>query len=352
MLALALGVALSLVDFVLVVGLVHGPDAATATALLLAHLGVGALAAALLQLRAPLVVRRDRLRFALAAGLLSICVPVVGPLGLSAFLTFGLGKRGFRADVPFVLEEFPRTPLKRPVGVGRMPSAIKIASILGNHAPETAERRFRNVLLTRALPPKVSLDLLKTALRDPSDEVRLFAFSRIEHVRDEIETSIRELEFRLDAAEPYQRGRLHLRLAESHLQICEYGLADGAVYDLALDKARAHAANASELVPDSSAAWFVHGRILLLQKRFAEADPVLGEAMRLGYSAETVVPLQAECAFRLRDFERVAFLLRELGVDRATLPVGALSTAPPARPTRPSLMRISVPPPPSRGANA
>lgn len=357
MLALALGAALSLVDVVLVVGLVHGPDAATAGLLLVAHLGVGALAAVLLQLGAPPVVARDRLRFALAIGLLCMFVPVAGALGAAAFVSFGLARKHRRVDAPFVLEEFVLAPLKRPVGVGRMPSAVKIASILGNHTPETAERRFRNVLLTRALPPKIALDLLKTALRDPSDEVRLFAFSRIEHVRDEIETSIRDLEHRLDAAEPHQKGRFALRLAESHLQICEYGLADGAVYDLALEKARAHAAAAVELMPEAAAARFVLGRILLEQKRFADADPVLGEALRLGYEAETVVPMQAECAFRGRDFERVGFLLRELGIDRQTLPVGALSTMPPPRPTRPSLMGMtipSVPPPPpsSRGASA
>jgi tetratricopeptide (TPR) repeat protein len=155
--------------------------------------------------------------------------------------------------------------------------------------------------------------LLKLALKDPIEEVRLFAFSRLERLRDEFTDNLRELRDRLAMEEEPARARTHLQLAQAHWEFVYLGLGDGAALDHALDAAEDHAHKAAELAKENpSATEFLLGRILLAKGRADLAEAAFERAERAGYPRARVVPYLAECAFVGRRFDDVRTRLSEL----------------------------------------
>lgn len=290
----------------LVLALAGRVDATTG---LLYHLAIAAIATLV---TAPLGVARHRgyplLAFAFAAAL-----PVLGAPGLYAITALGLRGARPRRKAAWELVEVELEDVPEPATTKPRTSPARLAAILANRAPETAERRFRAVLATSAFPLRQAIAILKTALRDPSDEVRLFAFSRIERARQEVESSIGELERRLAHCAHKARGGVELRLSEAHFRLCDLRLAEGAVREAALDRAHEHAAAAVAAMPESAPARFHLGRVLLEKREWAAALVAFGEAVRGGYPASQVLPLRAECAFRLRRYELALALLSDLG---------------------------------------
>jgi hypothetical protein len=333
-------------DAALFVGALDGPHLGRALGsaipvglALLLRPAFGLIAAVVLLAGAPPKVRREGRAFLLLAGLLVTLIPVVATIGLLALIHVGFARP---ARSPVARFEAIEVELAVPKTIARpdaAPSPTRLAAILRDHSPASAERRFRAVLATKALPAKRAIALLKVAQRDPTDEVRLYAFSRIEKVRDELERSLKALHDRLAESVPDERAAIELRLAEANFELAHLGLADGAVRAATLERAEAHATRATEGGHAGATARLYLGRIRIERGDWAGALVALGEAQRLGAPPTQVLPLQAECAFRLRQFDLVRTFLHELGASRPGS-VWANSELAPPRSTR---LRVKTP---------
>lgn len=289
-------------------------DARELAALLVLHLLVAIATGVSLQDAAPSFLAARPLEVGLTTGLLAFAMPVVGPLGVAVVVMAGLAPPRKESAEPWVVFDFDASSFERPRAHRRRAvSAAAISEALRQRTPETAELRFQVVLATRQLPPKVGVSLLQLAQSDPSDEVRLFAFSRLERMRDELETQTKTMtEALAGAAETDERARLHLRLAQCYWELGYLGLAEGAVLDHALQSAHLHAATATELLPQHGAAEFFLGRILVHMRDPTRATVAFERAISSGYPRVKVLPFLADCAFQHRDFAGVRGLLREL----------------------------------------
>jgi hypothetical protein len=307
---------LALTDLDTVVRLL-APNAASSLASLLAiHTGCAIAAGALLAGAAPPFVRHTPLQVGTFATCIAFFVPVFGLLGVLGILMGGLAEARPVSCEPWLVHDGPGElddPRWRGArGLRRRASAEEIGQLLRRRAPESAGDRFRAVLATRHLPALLAVPLLKVAQSDPSDEVRLYAFSRLESMRDEIEKRIDRLGTALATAEKEDEPRLQLRLAESYWELGWTGLADGAVLEHALACAHRHARAACELAPANAAAEFFLGRVLVQLRDATTAKTTFEAAERSGYPRRKVLPRLAECAFLQRDFRAVRVLLSEL----------------------------------------
>lgn len=281
-----------------------------------AHLLVCVAASIALADTVPRFVRVSRKKALATAALLTTFVPCVGAVGLFAVLHFALvpvkrvGKEPWVVfDLRKEFEEAHRHPLRS----RKAPfSAVEIAAALRQRSEETVAYRFQAVLAIKKLPPKIGVPLLKLAQSDPSDEIRLYAFSRLERMRDGLETQVKELTASLAKASEEESARIHLRLAERYWELGYLGLAEGAVLEHALKSAHKHAAIASELMPRHAPAEFFLGRILVHLREAERALIAFERAIAAGYPRVKLLPWLAECAFYLRDFSTVRAYLREL----------------------------------------
>jgi polysaccharide biosynthesis protein PelE len=293
------------------------PDTWSLAASLIGHLLLSLLAGLALLGATPAFIRATRREIVGCGALVAACVPVLGPLGMLLVFRFGLTAPREQSREPWVVfdlkkdvEEHQRHPLRtRRAAV----SALEIRTALKHRTEETAAHRFQSVLAIQKLPPRAGVPLLKIAQSDPSDEIRLYAFSRLERMRDNLEKQVKEVTTSLATVKGgAEAARLHLRLAQSYWELGYLGLAEGAVLAHALKSAHLHAAIASEESPMHAPAEFFLGRILLQLREPERATTAFERAIRAGYPRIKVLPWLAECAFYERDFGTVRLLLGEL----------------------------------------
>lgn len=284
--------------------------------LLAVHLVISAVSGFAVSNCAPPYLKVTKMDLAAFAGFVATFIPIFGSLGVFIALLFGFTPPRRTSREPWItfdvakdFEEGHRHPQK---ARRRNVSAVEIGVALRKRTPKTADYRFRSVLAIQRLPVRVGIPLLKMAQSDPVDEIRLYAFSRLEKMRDDLEKQVKALTTALQTAEKAEEPRLHLRLAESYWELGYLGLAEGAVLDHALKMAHRHAAIACELLPEHSAAEFFLGRILVFLKESERAQIAFERAMTAGYPRIKVLPYLAECAFLQRNYKQVRTLLREL----------------------------------------
>lgn len=304
---------LALLDLVVVGRLLGGTVERSDVLLsLVAHACIACAAGLLLRDVMPPFVRATRSEVTVFVALVAAFVPIVGIAGLAGALMFGLSEfRDARAEPWQVLEPVSRDD-EQPPRQRRAISAAEVSAALRQRTSQAAEFRMQAVLSIRQLPPRIGVALLKMAQSDPSDEVRLYAFSRLERMRDDLEKQIKQMSSSLETIEERDKARINLRLAECYWELAYLGLAEGAVLEHALKSAHRHAAIACELRPQHAAAEFFLGRILIFMREAERAAVAFQRAIAAGYPRVKVLPYLAECAFYRRDFRSVRHLLREL----------------------------------------
>lgn len=206
-----------------------------------------------------------------------------------------------------------RIPRPSPAVAPRCPSQV---SRLSN--PRRARIEALTALRNRSDPEAVVL--LRRALADSDEDVRLLAHALLESKNRTACRGIDDASRELEGAPEEQRGAIHRRLASRYWELAWLGLVHGECLDHALATARGHALAALERNPQSASIHFLLGRIELRLGAGERAELALIRARELGLPRGVVAPYLAEAAFLRRRFDRVRSYLAEPG---AAQPSGA-----------------------------
>jgi tetratricopeptide (TPR) repeat protein len=186
-------------------------------------------------------------------------------------------------------------------------------------------KRLSAILSTRRMAGRDAIPILKLALKDPVDDVRLLAYSMLDAQESGINLKIKQALEELHSAASDRIGQLNASLAQHYWELVYLGLAQGSVLEHMLRCARSHieqAINSRESADD----WLLAGRIALEQRRIDEADAAFAQAHNLGLEAAQVATYRAEVAFIRRRFTEVPVWLAQLHTDdRQRLPFSALA---------------------------
>jgi hypothetical protein len=235
---------------------------------------------------------------ALLFAIVSVVLPLVGPAAL-AILVVRLARahalaEATRASAPLTaLGGVLVLPTEAPADIGRGSLEARL-----RFDPDPASR-VAAVLATRRLgAPADAIRLLKLALRDRHEDVRLLAHALLDDRDRHAFGAIEALERALAAAPPARRGPLELLLGEALCELCASGLVSGELESATLRRARALIEAARAAAPARGA--LVLGRVLLRQGEAAAARTAFEESGRLGVAPARLGPLLAEAAFRGR----------------------------------------------------
>lgn len=287
------------------------PDTTRFSCFLLCHGAAAVCGAALLARALPIpgVDSLGRLTAFLAA--LLFFIPYLGWLGFYMVLVVvakhpvaatGVGYQ--RVDVP----DLPQQAFERaevvPYGEGALAALLR-------HA-EDPELRLKAVLSIRHLDDATAVPLLRVAVRDPVDDVRLTAYAMLDRKEDRINKTIKSLLDRLPDAVGDALTVLHGELGASYWRLADIGLAQGEVLEHILKTARCHAELAVERDIENPARHFLLGRILVRLGCYGEARARLDGAARLGLPSAAVAPYVAEAFFQERKLDQLRAVLRKL----------------------------------------
>jgi plasmid stabilization system protein ParE len=254
--------------------------------------------------------RRSGLLF-LAA--LNFFMPMFGPLGMLGGL---LAERFFPnrppPPSPWLSVEMPPLP-PQPSNIAARPEYGDGAlSAMLRYCPNP-ERRLSAVLAVRRLRDKNDAEVLRLALTDAVDDVRLLAYSILDHKEQAMNARLRLLQSQLQsAADEPLRARLHKRIGEAHFELVAMGLSRGEVQTYLLSEARNHVGAALQFDADDRDSLFLLGRIALHQGDIDGAEKAFLRAQVLGMALEKVLPYLAELAFRQQRYTMVSHYLRAI----------------------------------------
>lgn len=193
-----------------------------------------------------------------------------------------------------------------------------IASIEDELSPERpVQQRVRSVMALRRMDPQRAVPLLRIALTDASEDVRLLAYAILERrekqIRSRITAALTELQENTDLAPDAHISRLR-GLANDHWELVYGEFSEGEGQKLNLEQAARWAEAALAAQFDATTALLL-ARVRLKQSQGESAWELVAAAERAGVASGVCAPLLAEAAFLMRKFDAIPRLLARVADD-------------------------------------
>lgn len=192
------------------------------------------------------------------------------------------------------------------------------------------ETRLRVLVALQSMRPKAAVPLLQSLLADPSEDIRLLAYSMVDAWEKDITRQIHEARARLaEAREGDDRAPLvnALRqLAELHWLQVDTGLARGDLRRFALEQAQKLCEDVLVLDAYVPSVWQLYARVLIELDQLAAAARALNLARKVRMPLQEIWPLMAQIAWLRRDLDGVRKYMARLP-DDAQLPSGLRGVA-------------------------
>ncbi|WP_437880230.1 HEAT repeat domain-containing protein [Pseudomonas sp. LRF_L74] len=241
---------------------------------------------------------------------LSFFVPLLGAIGVAVAVFPALFLPRRRSEQVWQAQgvpDLPFRPLERKKQL--MFNDGGLQDVL-RHAPDP-ETRITALFATRRMPGRDSIPILKMALRDPTDDVRLLAYSMLDQRESEVNQRIESGLAALASAEGVQKAAAHGSLGNWYWELAYLGLAQGSVLDHVLSQAREHV-QAALAIEATGERYVLAGRIALEQGALEDAAGLFQQAEDNGVPATQLIPFRAELAFNRRHFSDVSRALAGL----------------------------------------
>lgn len=294
--------------------LVLGPSAPSLMTASLAHAAACLLFSMALIRLLPATFGKPAFASGLFVFMTIVFIPVLGMVGLLASIVPLLRRRGpvarpARWQHP-QLPDLPRQP-DTPQASGGLLGSGNLAGIL-QHATDP-KKRTEALIATLALQDRHAVPLLRLALKDPDDEVRLLAFSLLNRKEKAIEARMRARHARVGESKPDQLFLKHKALAHDFWELAQLGASQGSTQTALCGRALEQLQVALQLRPHDGGLHFLRGQIQLKAQQLDDASDALEMACRCGVDMRQTAPLLAEIAFRKRRYADVKYHLMRAG---------------------------------------
>ena len=279
---------------------------------LLLHLGASVIMATAQGGLLPPLYHNQRRPILLLLGAVNFIVPVFGMLTGWLLLLWGFRKsQDIRLtqevdeiDTENLSERFP--VVSRSFGEGSLP-----ALIVNSYVPSA--KKIRAISLLTEMKSKASLDLIKKTLQDPNDEVRLVGFATLDNLEKRINEKIHRLKTVAQVQpDPQIRARTHAELAFTYWELLYQGLADAQLVHFIVENILREIAEAQKVITDDPKLYKLHGRVLLEQKRIAEAREAFLKALEYGLPMGEIAAFMAQIAFEEHNYDRIPYWMQKI----------------------------------------
>jgi polysaccharide biosynthesis protein PelE len=189
---------------------------------------------------------------------------------------------------------------------------------------QSVDTKLRVLIALQSMRPKVAIPLLQGLLADPSEDIRLLAYSMMDAWEKDITYRLQAAQAQLESGQPAQsKGskeerktaqiNAHRKLAELYWEQVDSGLARGDLRTFALERAKKHCEKSLTLDARQGGLWLVYSTVLIELKQAAAAERALEVARKAKAPDSYVYPRLARLAFDAGDFEATAKWMRRAG---------------------------------------
>jgi tetratricopeptide (TPR) repeat protein len=185
-----------------------------------------------------------------------------------------------------------------------VPSVVSPEEPAADAAPPARQARLEALAELRRRSDPAAIGLLRRALEDPEEDVRLVGYALLESKSRAAYRAIHESTRALEET-PARSHAVHRALAFQHWELAWLGLAQGECLSHALGMARHHSLAALDTGMGSASLYFLLGRIHLRASEPEQAESAFKRAAELGAAPAALGPWLAEAAYAQRRFDLV-----------------------------------------------
>lgn len=234
---------------------------------------------------------------------LQFAIPFIGSVGLVIGILLALYLPRSSRDIPWQEVDIPELPFQ-PIDMdlqvvysqGGLRQVLREAS--------NTDKRLKALMATRQMNDRDAIDILREALKDPADDVRLLAYSMLEQKEKILAHRAGVLQQSLQTSDDLDSVSLQRRLAQVWWEMAYLGLAQGGLRQYYLESA---GRVLQRLVARRSQHndWRLLGRVELALGNIDNAEEAFNSALSGGSAPELIMPYLGEVAFLRRDFAQV-----------------------------------------------
>ncbi len=230
-------------------------------------------------------------------------IPIIGSIGTVLGILLALYLPRHKHQAPWRQVSIPDLPYQ-PINISS--DALYSHGGLTQVLREAADpsKRLKAVMASKHINPRDQVRILREALKDPVDDVRLLAYAMLDEKEKQITERMNQHQKELVKAEGAHRARLIMVLAQDYWEMAYLGLAQGGVRQHFLNKAIELLQPLLEYPADAMACRLL-GRIYLEMEQWDVANGYFLRALALGVEQKHILPYLAETSFRMRRYEKV-----------------------------------------------
>lgn len=240
--------------------------------------------------------------------LFCLFVPLVSGVGL--FISLALGvyfAKPVDEDITDVVQEMTLSDKE----LQQAADQVEYSSLSNNvlailEASEQEDQRIRAVLSTRFMLDQDAIPILRIALLDPLDEVRLLAYSMLDKKEKALGKTIKAQLQKVDNTFSSSQAVVYRSLAEAYWELSYLGLVQGQAKIQILKRAFAAIEQVTQIELDNAESFFLKGRIALDMSLNSIAEASFLRAIELGVPRYRVASYQAELAFVQHQYDQVS----------------------------------------------
>jgi hypothetical protein len=237
-------------------------------------------------------------------------MPVLGMLGLALAVVPGL--RAIKTDTELSINfnkirEFSTVPVDRSLHFEY--GVVSLENLLHSQNPN---KRMNAVYATLKLDDKNAIPLLRTALRDPVDDIRLLAYALIDRKEQRISERIELNRQSLENHEANNTRYLYKSIIKDYWELAHLGLVEGETLNYVLNKTCGYLENALQLYPMDRGLHLQYAKLLLRLKKPQGAYDEFKMAEALGVGKKPLLLYYAEIDFLQHRYGEVKRYMREI----------------------------------------
>jgi polysaccharide biosynthesis protein PelE len=238
--------------------------------------------------------------------IIAFSMPLIGMLGLSLIFLIALYFPKTKKDASWHRSDVLQLPLHTDLFEHSQYGIAALKDILLFNSSD--DRRLIAVTACRFLPQREAMPLLKLALTDKVDDVRLLAYAAIEKIEFAINQKIDSLNTSLETT---KTSVAYFQIAALYWELCYLGIAEGPLKQHYLSQAKQYLLLSEQLQPTAQVQLKL-GRVLLELQDYPAAIAYLQQAKTNGLLLRQVAPYLAEAAFFTGDYQQITSLLNNI----------------------------------------
>lgn len=242
---------------------------------------------------------------------LSFFIPVIGLFGFAIGSLIAAWLPYFRPTYRFTAVTTPQYEMPKH-GIDTGWRSGRVRQQLSNKGTPV-DLRMKALLALQNMPARHTSGILREALSDSSDDLRLLAYgmldSREKQLTHRIQSALHSYQQASSSAERYLPAR---ELAELYWELVYQNLVQGDMRSFSLEQVQKYATEALKEKVKDAGLWAISGRMWTLRGDYIRATGCFNTAIKQGFPLARAEPYLAELAFLRQDYATARRIMRNL----------------------------------------